>query len=85
MSNKIKDIDLKTRTYYFFNDIINIKSFDLNNIKIDEKSYKNILIYYIGYVMIKDSKYVKIYIVNPFTLFSEMWMDTLKKLMEIKT
>ena len=85
MSNKIKDIDLKTRTYYFFNDIINIKIFDLNNIKIDEKSYKNILIYYIGYVMIKDSKYVKIYIVNPFTLFSEMWMDTLKKLMEIKT
>ena len=72
MSNKIKDIDLKTRTYYFFNDIINIKIFDLNNIKIDEKSYKNILIYYIGYVMIKDSKYVKIYIVNPFTLFSEM-------------
>ena len=85
MSNKIKDIDLKTRTYHFFNDIINIKIFDLNNIKIDEKSYKNILIYYIGYVMIKDSKYVKIYIVNPFTLFSEMWMDTLKKLMEIKT
>ena len=72
MSNKIKDVDLKTRTYYFFNDIINIKIFDLNNIKIDEKSYKNILIYYIGYVMIKDSKYVKIYIVNPFTLFSEM-------------
>ena len=72
MSNKIKDIDLKTRTYYFFNDIINIKIFDLNNIKIDEKSYKNILIYYIGYVMIKDSKYVKIYTVNPFTLFSEM-------------
>ena len=72
MSNKIKDIDLKARTYYFFNDIINIKIFDLNNIKIDEKSYKNILIYYIGYVMIKDSKYVKIYTVNPFTLFSEM-------------
>ena len=48
MSNKIKDIDIKNRTYYFFNDLINIKSFDPNNIKIDEKSYKNILIYHIG-------------------------------------
>ena len=47
MSNKVKDIDIKNRTHYFFNDIINIKSFDPNNIKIDEKSYKNILIYYI--------------------------------------
>ena len=34
--------------------------FDPNNIKIDKKSYKITLIYYIGYVMIKDSKYVKI-------------------------
>ena len=30
MSNKVKDIDLKNRTYYFFKDIINIKKFDLN-------------------------------------------------------
>ena len=41
MSNKDKGIDIKNRTYYFFNDIINIKNFDPNNIKIDEKSYKN--------------------------------------------
>ena len=38
MSNKVKDIDMKNRKYYFFNDIINIKNFDPNNIKIDEKS-----------------------------------------------
>ena len=44
MSNKVKDIDIKNRTYYFFNDIINVKSLDPNNIKMDEKSYKNILI-----------------------------------------
>ena len=55
MSSNIKDIDLKNRTYYFFNGMINIKNFDANNIKINEKSYKNILIYYIGYVTIKDS------------------------------
>ena len=29
MSNKVKDIDIKNRTYYFFDDI-NIKSFDPN-------------------------------------------------------
>ena len=45
MSNKFKDMSIKNPTYYFFNDIINIDNFDLNNIKIDEKSYKNILIY----------------------------------------
>ena len=65
MSNNVKDIDIKSRTYYFFNDIIDIKNFDPNNVKIDEKSYKDILIYYIGYVTIKDLKYVKINIVNP--------------------
>ena len=68
MSNKVKDISIKNHTYYFFDDIINIKNFDPNNIKIDEKSYKNILIYYIGYVTIKDSKYVKINSVNPLYL-----------------
>ena len=40
MSNKVKDINLKNRTYYFFNDIINIENFDLNDIKIHEKTYK---------------------------------------------
>ena len=45
MSNKFKDMSIKNTTYYFFNDIINIDNFDSNNIKIDEKSYKNILHY----------------------------------------
>ena len=68
MSNKVKEIDIKSQTYYFFDDIINMKYFDPSNIKIDEKLYKNILIYYIGYVTIKDSKYVKINSVNPLYL-----------------
>ena len=55
MSNKIKDVDMKNHTYYFFDGIINIKNVDLDNIKIDEISYKNILIYYIDYVTIKDT------------------------------
>ena len=32
MSNKVKDTNIKNRTYYFFNNIINIENFDLNNI-----------------------------------------------------
>ena len=68
MSNKFKDTDThahtQTHTHYFSDDAIDIKNSDLNKIKIDEKSYKNILIYYIRYVTIKDSKYWKINNVN---------------------
>ena len=45
MSNKIKDINIKNRSYYIFYDIINIENFDPSNIKIDEKSYEKVLIY----------------------------------------
>ena len=55
MSNIVKERSIKNHTYYFFADIINIKDFDANDIKIDEKSNKNILIYYVAYRMIKDS------------------------------
>ena len=64
----IKEINIKNRTYYFFDDIINIKDFDSNLLKIDKKSYKNIDIYYIGYITMKDSDYVKINSVNPLYL-----------------
>ena len=66
MSNKVKDININNCKYYFFNDTVNTKIFDSNNIEIDEKSDKNILIYYIVYEMIKE--YVKIYSVNPLHL-----------------
>ena len=76
MSNKVKDIDKK-------NAIFSMRNFDPDKIKIDEKSYKNILIYYNGYVTIKDWKYAHINSVNPLYLISRKWMDTLKKLMEM--
>ena len=57
--NSIKQIDIKNRTYYFFDDT-NMKNLDPNKIKIEEKSHKNILIYYIGYVTIKDLCFTKI-------------------------
>ena len=40
MSNKVEDINMKNRTYYFFTDCINMKLFDPNIIKIDKKSSK---------------------------------------------
>ena len=64
ISNKVRDIDTKSCTYYFCSDIINIKIFDPNIFKIDEKSYKNVLFYYIGYATIKDSIYGKINRIN---------------------
>ena len=39
---KVKQIQIKNRTYYFYNDIINIVEFDSNLLKIDKKSYKDI-------------------------------------------
>ena len=50
----IKEINIKDRTYCFFNDIISIGDFDPNLLKIDKTSYKNIDIYYIGYITIKN-------------------------------
>ena len=61
----VKEINIKNRTYYFFDDMINIKYFDWNLLKIDKKSYKNIAFYYIGYITMKYSDYVKINSVNP--------------------
>ena len=61
----MKDIVIESHTYYFFNDIVNVTNFDPNKIKIDEKSYKDILIYYIGYATIKVSKYMTINSLNP--------------------
>ena len=61
-------IDLKNHTYSPLDETINIKNFDPNKIKIDEKSYKNILIYYIRNVTFKSLRYVKISSVNPLYL-----------------
>ena len=46
----IKQIDIKNRTYYFYNDIIDLENFDARLLKIDKKSYKDIGIYNIGYI-----------------------------------
>ena len=47
-------MNIKNKTYYFCNDFIGIKDFDPNLLKLDKKSYKNIDIYYSGYISKKD-------------------------------
>ena len=50
---KIRQINIKNRTYYFYNDQIDLKDFDARLLKIDKKDYNEIDIYYIGYVTVK--------------------------------
>ena len=45
-----KQINIISRTYYFYNDIIDLENFDAKLLKIDKKSYKDIGIYNNGYV-----------------------------------
>ena len=62
---KVKQIDIKNRTYYFYNDMINLKHFDSNLLKINKKHYKRIKIYYTGYIRIKKiDGFENIYSVN---------------------
>ena len=53
----VKYIAITNHTYFFFDGIISIKQFNPNNIKVDKKYYKNILIYYIGYIRQSKSTY----------------------------
>ena len=50
---KVIKINIKNRTYYFYNNQINLKDFDAKLLKIDKKDYNEIDIYYIGYVTVK--------------------------------
>ena len=66
---EIKLIDIKNRTYYFYNDIIDLSHFDARLLKIDKESYKNIGIYNTGYITIKKNDDCEsIYSVNPLYL-----------------
>ena len=48
-NDELKEIDIKNCTCYYFDDIIKIEDFNLDNILTDEKSYENILVYKISY------------------------------------
>ena len=62
-------VNIRNRTYYFFNDMINLSDFDSSLVKIDKKSYKDINVYFIGYITInKIDDYENIHSVNPLYL-----------------
>ena len=41
----VKQINIKNRTYYFYNDIINLKNFESILLKIDKKNHTKTLIF----------------------------------------
>ena len=66
--SEVKELNMKNWTYYL-NDLIDIKDFQSNLLKIDKKPYKNIDIYYIGYITIKNfGDCENIHSVNPLYL-----------------
>ena len=52
---KVKQINIKNWTYYFYNDQINLKDFDGRLLRFDKKDYKGTDIYYTGYVTNKNN------------------------------
>ena len=63
-----KQMNIKNRTCYFYSDLIKLSDFDPNMLKLDKKTFKDIDIYYIGYVTKKEE--YKINSVNPFIYLS---------------
>ena len=46
----IRQLNIKNKTYYFYNDLINIKNFNNNKLKLDKKVVFGNDVYYIGYI-----------------------------------
>ena len=66
---QFKKINIKNRGYYFGDDMINIKHFHSNLLKIEKKSHEDVDTYYISYIMIKNfSDFENIHSVNPLYL-----------------
>ena len=81
---KVKQIEIKNRTNYFYNDIINIEEFNSSLLKIDKKSYRDIGIDYIGYITIKKiGDCENIYSINPLYVMIGEVIGHIEKTMEI--
>ena len=66
---KVKQIKIKNHSYYFYNNLINLKDFDASLLKVDKKDHKEIDIYYINYETVKEIANCKnINSVNPLYL-----------------
>ena len=81
---KTRQINIKNRTYYFYNDQIDLKDFDARLLKIDKKDYNEIDIYYIGYVTVKKiANCNNINSVNPLYLMINKMIGHFEKKMDI--
>ena len=59
-NDDLKEINIENRKRYYFDDLIKIEDFNLGNILIDEKTYKNILVYNISHKTLIDAKPLRI-------------------------
>ena len=75
-NNELKKVHIKNRTCYYFDDIIKLEDIGFDNILIDEKSYKNILIYDISHKTLIGGKPLCI-------IFDKIEMDLLEFMMEL--
>ena len=83
---EVKQINIKNWTYYFYNNITDLKEFDVRLLKVDKNSYKNIDIYYTGYITNKKiDDYESIYSVNPLYLHIDHASGYIEEKMEINT
>ena len=81
---EVKQINIKNWTYYFYNDIIDLKDVKPNLLKTDKKSYKNINIYCIGYITINKIDAMRVFIAWILCIgVLMMQVDILNKKMEI--
>ena len=54
--NELKEIDIKNRVCYYFNDIINGTKINFSNILLDKKFYENISVYNSSYKILTGPK-----------------------------
>ena len=70
-----RQLNIRNRTYYFYNDLINVLNFEANNLKLGKKSWKDTDIYFIGYVDKDKPSDWKVHSVNPLYLIVNRFME----------
>ena len=78
-----RQLNIKNRSFHFYNDLINILNFEANNLKLDKKTSLGLDIYYIGYVDRKPEWQVNS--VNPLYLMINRFYGTISKKIVINT
>ena len=77
---EVKQINIKSRTYYFYNDIIDLNNFDARLLKIDKKSFKGIVFTTSDILQLKKLMIAKIFAVLILRIYVFiMRVDILKK------